>query len=324
MHRLPDLAFGNAAAELVNSSTVAAERMGEVLPSFAYLDQRRDAEFLTKSATRTIGGIALVASAVLPSQMQVEESGGWHMVIPVSGRAELQIEGQRSILEGGTNAILLPNIRRTTTNETRSAVIICLSIARLEQTLTVIDGPDGRADWITDRPREMDLRRKRELFPSFQNLCRLIDATSGDPQFADQLGIEDMLYRWMALVLGTSAEDKDSQRSPGAQKHRTDLVCDLILSTSERTITLSEMERASGLSARALQYAFRDRFGCSPMEWQRRQRIALARDRLISAAPGDTITSIAHALGFCSSAAFAARYKQHFGISPSEAIRARS
>jgi len=83
-------------------------------------------------------------------------------------------------------------------------------------------------------------------------------------------------------------------------------------------LTLTEIEIATGLSSRALQYAFKARFGISPMEWQRRERMVMARTRLMQAAPTETITEVAHSMGFSSSSAFATLYKRYLGELPSE------
>ena len=62
-------------------------------------------------------------------------------------------------------------------------------------------------------------------------------------------------------------------------------------------------------------------YGCSPMEWQRRERMQLVRRRLMFPRGEETITDIAFATGFSSSAAFAAQYRRYFGETPSQTRR---
>ena len=324
MERLPELAFGNSTAKLTSSSGIAAEEYARTMPSLVSFESSRGAKFLAKTAMRKIGGTNVVAGATLSCEMQVDDASGFHLSVPYSGYGEIKIDNNVWGLAGGVDALLIPNMRRSTYSSSRSSVILSVSPKRIRETLASIHGSEDPFEWNADRPLRINMQRKREIFPAFQHLCRLIDVTSSDPQFADRLGIEDMLYRWMAFALEASVQNDDQPHYIGTQRHRIDDACDLILSSSERTITLSELEQTSQLSARALQYAFKQRFGCSPMEWQRRQRIALAHDRLIAAAPEETITSIAHSLGYSSSAAFAKRYKQHFGLTPSQTIRTRN
>lgn len=161
------------------------------------------------------------------------------------------------------------------------------------------------------------MRRQTEIFPAFQHLCGLIETVSGNPNYARILGIEDAIHRWVVHALGVLPRDAEASPPDFGNRHRLDIICDLVRSTHERPLTLTEMESLSGLSARALQYAFNARFGCSPMEWQRRERMHLARRRLMFPVPGETITDIAYAMGFSSSAAFAAQYRRYFGETPS-------
>ena len=77
-----------------------------------------------------------------------------------------------------------------------------------------------------------------------------------------------------------------------------------------------EMELLSGLSARTLQYAFRSKFGVTPTQWQRRERMLLAQ-RLLCDNPNVSITQLAHDMGLSSVAAFSTLYKRHFGEPPS-------
>jgi AraC-like DNA-binding protein len=74
-------------------------------------------------------------------------------------------------------------------------------------------------------------------------------------------------------------------------------------------------------SRRTLQYALRDAYGCSPMQWVRRRRLHRAMQRLKNPAPGDTVTSIGQALGFPSAAAFSGDFRRHFGCTPSSVFR---
>lgn len=172
--------------------------------------------------------------------------------------------------------------------------------------------------FVDDRPRQFRLDRLEGMFQTFLLLCRMVDTTHGKEGLALTLGLNDMFYRWMAGIML-------AQKGPVPEARRTtasslDLVCGLVRHSVERPLTLTEMELASGLSARALQYAFKARFNCSPMEWQRRERMLDARQRLLSMGDSETITQVAHAMGFSSSAAFATRYKQQFGETPSQTL----
>lgn len=86
-------------------------------------------------------------------------------------------------------------------------------------------------------------------------------------------------------------------------------------------LTLSDLEAASNYSRRALQYAFRQRLGCTATQWIRAQRLDRARTLLLNANDGDTVTGIAQACGYRSMGLFSVEFQQRFHIKPSAILR---
>ncbi len=320
MHLLPGLAFGNCEAETFSQCAMASEAFAQVVPSMSVKQVRQGEQFLARFAMRTIGKTVLSANATLPCEIEVEEPRGWHIMIGYMGHIEVAFDRSSVELCGGRNALLMPDVRRTRHNARQSVIVASLDEQRLLDTVDIIAGRDPGTSRLEQNYRELDLRCGRELYPALQRLCALVDATASDPHCAELLGLEDVFYRWIAISLDCQDADKRSLRNDAPDTRRLDVVCDLIRSIPEHPITLTEMERISGMSARALQYAFKARFDCSPMEWQRQERIQAARKLLISAGPNETITSIAYSLGYSSSAAFATQYKHYFGESPSATL----
>ena len=101
----------------------------------------------------------------------------------------------------------------------------------------------------------------------------------------------------------------------------TDLARDYIVAHSSEALRISEVASAVGLSVRMLQKHFRNRFGCSPLQFLVECRLENARLRLQGARHGDTVTSIAWECGFIQLGLFAARYRSRFGELPSETLK---
>jgi len=76
-------------------------------------------------------------------------------------------------------------------------------------------------------------------------------------------------------------------------------------------------ERTSGMSAPTLQYAFQQRFGCTPMAWVRRERLSIAHGLLCNPDCNITVTKAALGAGFASQSLFARAYRGQFGELPS-------
>lgn len=272
--------------------------------------------FRSKIATRTIGQLGMAAHATTACTLEVEETRGWHLIMPVTGQGALHCDGRDYALRTGADALLLPNMRRQTRRAASSAVSVGFDPQRLEATLTTMAGTPDRPANLQERPLPVDLLHHRDLFASFLQVCRLVDAAAAP--LAQALAVDDLVYRWMATALGAADGPQRADRRMTARNSALDVVCDLVRATPERGLTLTEMEAASGLSARALQYAFQTRFGCTPMQWQRRERLLLAREQLLQHGPELTVTVLAHAMGFSSAAAFATVYKRQFGETPTQ------
>lgn len=86
-------------------------------------------------------------------------------------------------------------------------------------------------------------------------------------------------------------------------------------------IRISELAVQLGVSCRALQLAFRKRFGCTPLEHLFACRLGLARTRLLAPTDMTTVAAVAVDCGFVNLGAFAGRYYRAFGERPSETLR---
>lgn len=89
-------------------------------------------------------------------------------------------------------------------------------------------------------------------------------------------------------------------------------------------IMLADIAAATGVPIRSLQAAFQANRQTTPMAQLRERRMALARQRLLAAAPGVTIASVVTTLHLGPAGRFSVLYKKRFGESPSETLaRAR-
>jgi len=182
---------------------------------------------------------------------------------------------------------------------------------------------DEPIDLYLDDTRLLALNNPgREADKSWRQICALIDSMCETPELLAQLGVDELVYRNMVLMFRpdlfnkspTPAQHKDMRV---ASQRALDPLCSYIHSKLDERITLTDMERISGMSSRALQYAFLQRFACAPMHWVMKQRLGKARLRLLNSPPSDTITAIALAHGFASASAFSAQYMREFGEPPS-------
>ena len=83
---------------------------------------------------------------------------------------------------------------------------------------------------------------------------------------------------------------------------------------------IDELASQAGLSPRAVQMAFRQHRGVTPLEFLRTLRLDEARKRF-SSGSGLSVAEVAGSLGFTHLGRFAGHYRQRFGESPAQTRR---
>jgi AraC-like DNA-binding protein len=101
------------------------------------------------------------------------------------------------------------------------------------------------------------------------------------------------------------------------------LVEDYIHATTSEPITMKDFVAISNVSARSIHHAFRKYRGYSPKALLMSVRMARARERLLTADAGESVTGIALDCGFAHLGRFSLEYRKRFGESPSSTLRRR-
>lgn len=96
---------------------------------------------------------------------------------------------------------------------------------------------------------------------------------------------------------------------------------DLVEADVARAWTVGEIAAACGVARRTLQKHFRRFVGKTPLEYLRDLRFDKARQTLLQAPRGASVTHIATHCGFCHLGWFAIGYRQRFNETPSETVR---
>ena len=91
---------------------------------------------------------------------------------------------------------------------------------------------------------------------------------------------------------------------------------------ADQPVTMAEIAAAAGVTARALQYAFRRHYGTTPTGYLRQVRLDRAHQELRTADPaaGLTVQKVARRWGWSDSSKFTAAYQQQYGQVPSRTL----
>ena len=129
--------------------------------------------------------------------------------------------------------------------------------------------------------------------------------------------LDRLLDLLVTAVLKTWFARQDRER-PESWRHQGDRVVDhalrLMHERPEERWTVERLARAAGASRAAFAKRFQDLVGEAPMTFLKNWRMALAADLL--AQPDQTVSTVAHQVGYATPYAFSAAFKRVRGLSP--------
>ena len=158
-------------------------------------------------------------------------------------------------------------------------------------------------------------------------LSLFVRIRSVDPRLVVLLQLDQLLERLLATLLVAAAAGLEGLALTGdvaASSPFDDAFAALlarIRAHLAEPIDLGVLETWAQRSRRELQVVFRDRLGCTPMQWLRRERLQQARRRLEHPLPDDTVAVIAAASGYRNAARFSADFRREFDLAPSQLLR---
>ncbi len=318
---LPRLAFGEARAtseggiEGLSTAQRLAHRSLE-----CYEPIGCPSSFSQKSAVVTIGGLRLAASAHTPVRVSVAASDDITLMVPLNGWSTAVIEGREHRWLAGRSAMFLPGLPRIGESGRRSTLTIGMEASRLWQaagSLADAEEPAAIRAALTT-PRVVPLVRGGFSFATaLRRICGVIDSCLDQPHQLALLGVDEMIYRMVAMVL-LPEKCLATATVPQAQTEGRPLarVCDYIVAHLAAPIRLADLEAVSGLKARGLQLAFLKQFGRTPRQWILDRRLDAARAKLLQPRARQTLSSVALECGFPRVSAFARAYEARFGERP--------
>lgn len=324
------LPFGELKAVRHVNARSLADQIDKSFPGLnAYDPLAQGADFFAKTVTLKMPGVTVVASSMSASRVDREGRQFLTVMLPLMGRAEVTV-GDKTIAWGaGKAGVLLPECdgRIIGSGDDRMIVMLRLEAGLLQSTANAMLGTRSRSprvDLNLHAARAFPLAlHGRPVEPLLLQIGRLLDLHDCHEDILTLQGYADWFNR---MVVGLIRPELFAAPSPpdaiekSAKVRVINQLCDEMLASLSRKITLTELEQKSGYSARALQYAFMERFGCSPFEWLREHRVQAARRRLLR---GDvhSITQLAHDCGFGSASQFSLAYKGRFGETPGQTLR---
>lgn len=145
------------------------------------------------------------------------------------------------------------------------------------------------------------------------------EALSTNAMFLQE--IEDDLLSSFLLLVEESHTNRKETGLPA--KFLIDRAEEYISANLDKAITRDELANIASVSIRSLSRAFNRKYDLGPMEYIRHRRLDCCYTKLRGSDPIETtVTEVAMSYGFGHIGKFAITYKQAFGESPSDSLRA--
>jgi len=317
---LPPLIFGNHQSSIETDINRFRDRIGNFCNTVTTLDSSiADKHFQHKSSHVEMNDLGLTATASTPLQLATGDTDAQIISIAFNSCAKTSVNGSTHQWHAGHNAFYSAGEKRSGDAGYISMLNIRPNLDRLKITASTMLGGSEAFENSHQESRPIELVSHGINFDAMiRHVCATVDNTNLSPGMLEKLGFDDVIYRMTAMMLAPSLFI--TNRNTYVEKKRLDHVCDFVMANLSNTITLTDLENVAKLSGRSLQYNFMKTYGCSPMVWVRKQRLLKAREHLLSAQPGVTVTTIALEYGFTNHSAFSKYYLQQFNELPSKTL----
>jgi AraC-like DNA-binding protein len=285
----------------------------------------QDKPFLNHSGCIRLGDLTLLSTLGSAIEGEVEQRAEAQLVLPYQASINTyQIGGHHFRFRRSALFIPAAGTRIRIHTNTTSGVVFSFPSDTLLPVAHAIAGPgfDGLAlRSVLEQPaildRRSDPRRDRCQRLLMEALAFAEQSVAIAGEVNPILRLDDLIRRLLVMLL---VPDLLEPLEPAVLGEQTPFVhaalVEWVLAHLDAPISLSDLERRSHYSRRSLQQAFKERFGCGPMQWLRRQRLAKARALLMQ--PGSqSLLEVAQACGYLTVASFSRDYTARYGEPPS-------
>ena len=319
---------GTGLKEIVFDDREEAEAyLSGIATSISEVDFQGDGFYLTY-AGGSLGQCSLHRGATSAMRYKVSESEEYHFLILQAGAVEFRDERRGEAAAARRKGLLLgPGARGgcgVADDTTGVSMITTRAAMRGYAERLMGDGhtfelaPAGVTAIDLTEPVAATLARNVSgVFHEMQALGR-----SGLSRLATA-NFDEILLGLAVVSASPTVREFVRDKAPSAGSQSVRKARDYIHAHAAEVISLSDLAARIGVGLRALQLAFRREVGCSPRDYLIACRLEVARDRLLSASEGTTVTQIALECGFTDLAVFARKYREQFGERPSETLRRR-
>jgi AraC-like DNA-binding protein len=291
--------------------------------AFALSDER--GRIRVDTAEFRPGGMRVSRVRSTGHRVDLTEEEAVTVLFPSSGQLRVRVAAGDYRIASGSVCLFHPNARRTRVEAPKDGALFqanALMIPNQALQEMIQAGRDdgvqssGLPDGVPLATRIPEVRRLSDLLDF---MTRQFDAgipMSDKASAAVSVLVEEFLS---AAILRVTPLWTEKRVLPAAQS-RVRMAEEIMRTRSDEPLSMAAVAREVGVSLRSLQLAFIEARAIEPRDVLLRMRLERARERLQSAEPTDTVTTIALECGFAHLGRFPTTYRTAFGELPTETL----
>jgi AraC-like DNA-binding protein len=257
--------------------------------------------------------------------VDLTEEAAATILFPSSGQLRVRVAAAEYRISSRAVCVFGPNARRTRAEAPRGAGLFNASALMIpNDTLRnlVRAGQDWDARW-SGLPDSLPLSAR---LPEARRLSDLLGFITR--QFDDSLPLSARSVAATAVLIEEFLADLILRATPALKEERVlpaawlrvRMAEEIMRARSDEPLSMAAVASEVGVGLRSLQLAFLEVRAMGPRDVLHQMRLERARERLLSAGPSDTVTSIALDCGLAHLGRFPAAYRMAFGELPTETL----
>ena len=311
---------------LLPDAADAYAAMAPVVPLRRFQPLVREQDFHQEIGLVQINRVQLMSYVSAPALIDVEHAATVRLAATFAGRRLVRTPSGVTASRAGGTVLFPPGPDEASGSD--SVAVLALEPEDLARAAAAMAGDREHLARLVATAGGFRGFQAHELRPlqarQVHALLQHLDTCLGcHPTLPAQLGLDDLLLRmvvsWLQPQLLEEQPAEQQRIRERAGRDSFDELIDYIRANLDQPLRLSDLEARSHYSSRALQYAFRERLGCTPRQWIRQQRLEQAIGQLQQGGQDRSIRAIALACGYRHMSHFSSDFKQRFGLSPSAA-----
>lgn len=292
--------------------------------AFALSDER--GRIRVETAELLPGGLKVSRVRSTGHHVDLTEERSATVLFASSGQLRVRVAAAEYRLGSERICVFGPNSRRTRAEAPTGGTGLFHANALMLPAATLHDlmqaGEDRNVPW-SGLPDGLPLSAR---LPEVRRLSDLLDFITGRFDESQPLSpkscaaIAVLIEEFLSDLVRRTTPVLSEQRVLPAAWLRVRMAEEFMRAHSDEPLSMAAVAREVGVGLRSLQFAFMEARAMGPRDVLLRMRLERARERLLSARPAETVTTIALDCGFAHLGRFPAAYRIAFGELPAETL----